>query len=414
MGRRVYQNAMAAYALCLGWGNTPDRFEVGAGKALFDAIVDWSTAELAGTSSPAGSLAEISKRIGLPDVAAFRGVRDWSSFHGHDVVRWDYIVPCPGLNIVVLDTYMWRSYEGAYDNCLILAEAGLRQQIDQALFPQTECSLIVVSNVAIDLPGLGGRLTSLRELGWRILSHLLIVLLPLWLLVQIGLWIFARFAPSLRGRFPQFLSLIRAGLIYVPEYGSDYEHQTKGFELLMARAAHRAPQLAGGKRQSRVVFLSGDVHRSFCVRMEYWSRVPFGVSANPVEGVLAQLVASPCRWVNPTKFRSGTPPSTTGQDGTTSRVLTWTSQRPDKSHWRFKRSPWMMEYVPTASEPRMNPDPEWRYSLQPVLPVLPSTTAPLEIPDRSNPTFAEKIEEMKHIQQIILGELEEGPRPEGE
>src|SRR5262249_23771925 len=63
-GRRIYQNALAEYALCQGWGNTPDQFETGAGKALLDAIVAWSQAEIGGTRSPASPLAEISRRTG--------------------------------------------------------------------------------------------------------------------------------------------------------------------------------------------------------------------------------------------------------------------------------------------------------------------------------------------------------------
>ncbi len=409
MGRRIYQNALAAYALCQGWGNTPDRFQTGAGKALLDAIVAWSAAELAKTPSPAQPLEQISKSVGLPTVAAFKGVRDWAVFHGPDVVRWDYTVPCPGLNIVVLDTFMWRAYEGTFDNCLILDEAGLTQQLYQAPFSETECTLIVVSNVAMTLPGEGGELPWLRHYGWLALSQVLALTVPLWVVFQIGKMILSIFAPSLGGRLPTAYAGVRAWLVYEPEYGASYEHQTRAFELLMSHAAHRAPQqLTTGTRQGRVVFLSGDIHRSFCMRMEYWSRVPFGVTAAPVEGVLAQLIASPCKWVNPQKYPEKDTSAHHWAGWRNEPTLTWVSQ-PKKSPWRFKKSPWMTEYVPASNQPRMSPDPEWRYSLAVVEPDLPPTSIPMEIPDRPNPTLEDQLAEMKLFGGDVHGHLEKSP-----
>ena len=393
LGRRIYQDALAAYALCQGWGNTPDQFEAGAGKTLLDAIVAWSEAEIAGTASPAAPLAQISKSTGLPDVDAFRSARDWSGFHGPDVVRWDYSVPCPGLNIDVLDTYMWRAYEGRTANAIILSEAALNQQIHQAP-PDTECSLIVVSNVAITLPGgKGGYLDPIDLVATRVVAWLF---LPLWVIGRIVVWILSIFT-SIPSSLPSLYSLIRASG-YEPEYGSSYEHQTKGFELLMAHAAHRAPQqLVGGKRQARAVFISGDAHQSFCMRMEYWSRVPFSVTGDPVEAVLAQLVGSPCKWVNPTRYELKDSADHHWAGWRDEPTLTWTTQ-PDKSPWRFKKSPWMMGYVPTASEPRMNPDPEWRYLLQPIMPVVDS----MEILNRPNPTKDQRIAEMKQVAEGLI------------
>lgn len=406
MGRRIYQNALAAYALCQGWGNTPSQFESGAGQALLVAIVDWSTAEIGGTASPGEPLKRIATSTGIPERDVFRGVRDWSFFHGPDVVRWDYTVPCPNLNIDVLDTFMWRAYEGATENCLLLTEIALTRQIDEVPFPTTECSLIVVPNCAIELPGVGGRWMWYNELGWGLLTMIAGLLFPVSLLISILQWLVGRFIPHGGASLPTFHALARAGWgIYREEYGSSYEHQTKGFELLMARVAHRAPQLSGGKRQARAVFLSGDVHRSFCMRMEYWSRIPFGVSEEPVEGVLAQLVASPCKWYNPAKRPLKDTAVHHWAGWRDEPTLSWTSQ-PDKSPWRFEESPWMIEYVPAASQPRMNPDPEWRYSLAPVAPDLPATQVPLDIPDRTHPTLDDQLSEMEKVALDVLWDLE--------
>jgi hypothetical protein len=402
MGRRVYQNSLAAYALCQGWGNTPDRFESGAGRALLDAIADWSARELAGASSPEQPLARIAKSVGLPEAASFRRVRDWSNFHNADTLRWDYTVPCPNLNIVVLDAYMWRSYESETANSFIVSEGGLSQQIDQAPFPETECSLIVVSNVAIGLHGTGGGELELAELDWGFFTKLVVFLHPAWLLAQLLRLLASLFVPE---KLPTLLSIIRA-YEYEPEYGSSYENQTRPFELLMARAAHRAPHVAGGKRQSRVVFVSGDAHRSCCLRMEYWSRVPFGVSADPVEGVMAQLLCSPCRWVYPTRFPLKDASTHHWAGWREEPTLSWTTE-PDESPWRFKKSPWMMEYTPGSSQPRMNPEPEWRYSLTPVPPVAPPARTPLEIPDRPNPTVEDQWAEMEKVTPDLLWDVEQ-------
>jgi len=66
----------------------------------------------------------------------------------------------------------------------------------------------------------------------------------------------------------------------------------------------------------------------------------------------------------------------------------------------------MMEYHPFANEPKMNPDPEWRYSLEPITPD-PATHVPLEIPDRPKPTPSEFFSEMKLAQDGLLENLEE-------
>ena len=260
----------------------------------------------------------------------------------------------------------------------------------------------MVSNVAIGLHGSGTGELELAELDWGLFTRLVVFLHPVWLLGQLVRLLASLFVS---GKFPTLLSLIRA-YEYEPEYGSSYENQTKPFELLMARAAHRAPQTAGGKRQARVVFVSGDAHRSCCLRMEYWSRVPFGVSAAPVEGVVAQLLSSPCRWVYPTRFPLKDASVRHWAGWRDEPALSWTSE-PDESPWRFKKSPWMMEYTPGASQPRMNPDPEWRYSLAPVAPVLPAARVPLEIPDRPRPTLDDQFEEMEKVAPDLLWDVEQ-------
>ena len=409
MGRRVYQNALAAYTLCQGWGNTPNRFDFGAGKELLDAIAAWSAAEIGGTSSPSQPLERIAKSTGIPSHDQFRATRDWSKFHGQDVVRWDYNVPCPGLNIEVLDTYMWRSYPGSMSRSIILPKNALDQQLDQAP-ANTECSLIVVSNVAIELPGLRDQWTWLQELGWGLLTVLAgVILFPVWLAINILQFLIGRFFPHGTASLPSAHSILRfLWPIYREEYFVKYEAQTEGFELLMSHAIHRSPQqIVGGNRQGRVVFLSGDAHRSSCMRMHYWSRVPFGLTADPLEGVIAQFIGSPCKWVNPNAYTVKDTAEHHWAGWRDEPNLTWKTP-PKKSPWPFKDSPWMVEYTPGANQPIMKPDPEWRYSLTVVAPNL-EPSVPLEIPDRPNPTLADQIAEMKLVSNNLLTQIEKSP-----
>ena len=135
-------------------------------------------------------------------------------------------------------------------------------------------------------------------------------------------------------------SILRAKWpLYDDEYFVKYEAQTKGFELLMSHAIHRAPQqIVSGNRQGRVVFLSGDAHRSFCMRMDYWSRIPFGLTADTGRRSIAQLVGSPCKWVNPTVFKKVDTAEHHWAGWRDEPKLTWKTQ-PKESPWPFKDSP---------------------------------------------------------------------------
>ena len=400
-GRRIYQNALGAYALCQGWGNTPEQFETGAGKALLDAIVAWGEAEILGTRSPAAPLAEISRRTGLPPAEAFGESHDWSDFKGPDVVNWHYSVPCPMLNINVLDTFMWRSYEDSTTDTIILSETGLDQQLS-APPPTAECSLIVVSNVGITIPGGGGG--QLNQIGWFLTRYFSFLALPVWGVANAVTAVLS-IVTSLPANLPSAYALLRAWL-YEPEYGSSYEHQTKAFELLISHVVHRAPQqVVGAKRQARAVLLSGDAHNSFSMRMEYWSRLPFKVTGNPVEAVVAQFVGSPCKWVNPSKYKIKDPNVRHWAGWSNQPALTWENE-PDEQHFRFKRSPFMLTYVPGANQPVMNPAPEWQYSLEPIAPGLPPDHEPLDIPDRPNPTLEDQLADMKRVAGGVVAHTE--------
>ncbi|NJQ98859.1 MAG: hypothetical protein HC784_17505 [Hydrococcus sp. CSU_1_8] len=64
LGRRVVRNALLAYAIFQGWGNTPEQFQEGqSGAKLLKAARDWSVS--AGEDEKAGEA--IARYLGLPE-----------------------------------------------------------------------------------------------------------------------------------------------------------------------------------------------------------------------------------------------------------------------------------------------------------------------------------------------------------
>ena len=93
MGRRVYQDALAAYALCQGWGNTPERYETGPGQAILNALADWSQAERAGTASPTDPLARLTRHLGVPGEEEFKTAATGPAFTAR--TSYDGTIPFP-------------------------------------------------------------------------------------------------------------------------------------------------------------------------------------------------------------------------------------------------------------------------------------------------------------------------------
>jgi hypothetical protein len=125
--------------------------------------------------------------------------------------------------------------------------------------------------------------------------------------------------------------------------------------------------------------------------------------------VIAQFVSSPCKWVNPNILEKKLDIAEHHWAGWVDEPnLTWKTPL-KKSPWPFKDSPWMVEYTPGANEPIMKPDPEWRYTLTVVTPNLPPNSVPLEIPDRPNPTVADRLAEMDLVSKNLLTQIEKSP-----
>jgi hypothetical protein len=92
LGRRMVQNALAAYAVFQGWGNEPDQFAAGQpGGRLLEALAAWD-----GQEGP--TCEAVRARLGLPSADASAPI------------RWDYQLDTPSFQAIVLDTRTQRGF----------------------------------------------------------------------------------------------------------------------------------------------------------------------------------------------------------------------------------------------------------------------------------------------------------------
>ncbi len=132
LGRRTVQNAMLAYAVFQGWGNTPEQFESQAngpqgteekteekpdektaGEALLAAAEAWSRS---GGEDAAAAMA-ISTYLGLPPTDPHTGLPQfiedknvWIFQRDEKALTWHYTIRSACHEVIVLDTRTWRGY----------------------------------------------------------------------------------------------------------------------------------------------------------------------------------------------------------------------------------------------------------------------------------------------------------------
>jgi hypothetical protein len=248
LGHRVVQNAMLAAAVCQLWGNVPTRFAAGTpGAALLDEARAWR-----GEAGPHAD--RISSLLGL-------GTWDEKTKqfdHSKGGLLWHYSVYGPDVQtsagtgplyeVLVIDPRTWRTYPGGpSDPPQLLSENGLAAQLGAALPPTVEVTFVVAGT-----PVVGEHVIERYQGAGTGAARILDLDCETW---------------SFREGF---------------------------YEELLTRLASRG-RVAGGRRQTRVVFLSGDVHYGFASRLRYWDDRPKpenGAGAVPLDAVFAQLTSS--------------------------------------------------------------------------------------------------------------------------
>ncbi|MGB3693222.1 MAG: hypothetical protein WA999_10870 [Spirulinaceae cyanobacterium] len=264
LGRQTVQNAMLSYGLFQGWGNTPEQFELGErGEKFLQAAQKWSASQgkdqeikqqLAGylcipPLDPESGLAEF-QRDG--DVLILRRKTEGEN----SVLTWHYTIRSTSHEVIVLDTRTWRGYplgeQGSLTPPMLLSPTAFTQQLQdplthtEQLKAQEECQVKLTFIVAPT------NLVSLNVID----------------------------------QVQEFY--LQQERVFDNDVGDSWNFNQVAFSKLLTTLF---------QNRDRLIVLSGDIHYSCAVRLNYWSRRPFQASLpttptpeNP--GILVQLTSS--------------------------------------------------------------------------------------------------------------------------
>lgn len=264
MGRQVLQNAMVAYAVCQGWGNTPERFESGNGRELLNKLEikaadgDGATGQDdEGEAGPIIDRSGLNDLLGIPSTSDDESQLEWPS----DPIDWHYTVQGTSdgertaHEVLVLDTRTQRGFLKNGDPPELIRTD--TDAFESQLPEQTTKAEVTVVVSAV----------------------------PVWIVP---------IAASIKE------SILARALKEYPERDPEHWHQQhQAQERLIAQLATRASE-SDERSRSRVVLLSGDVHHSYSSRMQYWAERPFEVGdAEQTELVIASLTASGAKNTSP-------------------------------------------------------------------------------------------------------------------
>jgi hypothetical protein len=328
LGRRFLQNGFTAYALCQGWGNTPEQFAPPVapatkdppGLVLLKALEKWKKIGFAAESDEEEQIQQV---LGIPDFETFVSAgHDLSNvlFHGPETLRWHYTVPCEAAAINVLDTYTWKSFEGEFDPADHLPADALDKQVSR--IGNQSVAVYVISNVGIMRtprlmdPGsfsdaIKGSIVTYGALAIVAGISFYLLSVPVFLIilgVVLGFVAFVKkigdshgvvgWLKSTEGRIPSLAWVNRAlRTVHYEEVGTEFEWHSPAFERLLDRTARESARQIGGEQLARVLFLSGDVHESYAMRLSYFADFDEKlINGTPgLRAVFAQLVSSPTK-----------------------------------------------------------------------------------------------------------------------
>lgn len=248
LGRRLITNALSAFAVFQAWGNTPAQFEGDApGRRLLDNLVE------------RGDEDERAALLGIPEAGDVLEHDPPQLVPPTDSVRWHFRVPCASHEIVALDLRTHRAFPGGKrDAPELISARGVAEQIERPGPFEKPLTVIIGSTVLMAIPK-----------PWY---------------VRAAQWLGYRYKWLKKGLPDGYLDA------YGPDRGDTWEGQTPAFERLIG-ALDRAAR--AGEVCSRMVWLCGDVHVGYGVRLHYWAR---GAQTSTV---CAQLTSSPFRREKP-------------------------------------------------------------------------------------------------------------------
>jgi hypothetical protein len=251
LGRTIMRNGMLAYALFQAWGNDAAAFDTDPNKQLFEHVKGLYPASSHGPNETKAAALERLFGLDRSDIAEPADTE----------MRWHCGVPEVQFNVLVLDTFTQRAFEGTYVPPAPLSEFALTRQIPERP-PDTG---ILVTLVVSSSPVLG---------------------LPL---------VEEFFTPALNRLHDVSTRMFRDDSAFAVEERNPqtWAFNASSFEALLRRLAP----------YGRVVFLSGEMRHSVGAELRYWQRTG---GANPVDddkpeeynerftqnAVFAQLVSS--------------------------------------------------------------------------------------------------------------------------
>jgi hypothetical protein len=258
LGRRVLRNGLLAYAVFQAWGNTPEQFQKGkVGNQLLEAAKQWSIS--AGTDELA--LEKIAKYLGLSPIDVKTNlpmlredkdvlILDRDDTDPNQILDWHYTINSFKHEVIVLDTRTWRGYPKAVESGselpTVMSPTAFAKQLRQVL-------------------------QSKKNLN----SEITLLVVPTNL---VSLWVID---------FVQEQNL-KQGKIFQHDIGDDWTLNKLAFNQLLSEIF---------KERDRVVILSGDIHYSAAVLINYWFYQHLGSLENNQKvteqsRVLVQLTAS--------------------------------------------------------------------------------------------------------------------------
>jgi hypothetical protein len=232
-GRRVVQNGLLAYALFQAWGNTPEQFTKGKpGEKLLVAAAKWFASSQTDTSA----WEEVGKYLGIPLIDEQTQLPQLEA--DEDVLilqqdtqslRWNYVIRSFKHEVIVLDTRTWRGYpignNNKNDPPMLLCPRGFREQLEEPL-EQTE---------------------QLNKYGKTKIEATLVVL-PTNLVALAGIDVIQHWS-------------LKNGHVFKSDVGDSWNFNREAFSRLLHCL---------GQKRDKVIILTGDIHYSCAVRLNYW------------------------------------------------------------------------------------------------------------------------------------------------